>query len=156
MDAPQILFVPATAAHAEELAVTMRPEDLAESIAAGFQDGRDALRVALEKSQYAFTATVDGKVAALFGVAHFPFIQGVDTVWFLTGTAFLQKARHFLPYAHVVVEQLLSQSEYLMNFIDARYEAAVRWAKWLGFHICPPVPYGPMGLPFHPAVLRRK
>jgi hypothetical protein len=44
----------------------------------------------------------------------------------------------------------------LENFIDARYEAAVRWAKWLGFDVGAPVPYGPAGMPFHPARLEAR
>jgi hypothetical protein len=74
-------------------------------------------------------------------------------MWFITGQKFIERPRAFARPARAVMAQLLERYPILVNYIDARYEAAVRWAKWLGFRVGEPVPYGPAGMPFHPARL---
>ncbi len=151
-----IQFIPATAAHAEELALTIRPEDLAEVFASGFTDAQDALLKSIERSNFSFAAMVDGKVAALFGLARFPHVETAGVIWFVTGSLFLKNVRHFMRVGHAVMAQMLAHTGLLMNHIDARYEKAVRWARWLGFEVKEPVAFGPLGLPFHPIAIRRE
>ncbi len=63
-----LVFIPATADHAEELALTLRPEDTAEVLACGFGSAREALLLSLQRSEAAWAAMVDGAVAAMFGL----------------------------------------------------------------------------------------
>lgn len=150
---PELLFIRATEAHADELAMTLRPEDTAEVLACGFKDAHDALRLSLQRSDAAWAATVDGAVAALFGVTSHS--ESRTVVWFLTGSVFLANARLFVKHAKAAIRILLEPYSSLENYVDARYSAAVRWARWLGFELAEAHPYGPAGQLFHLATLRR-
>ena len=141
-----------TLEHAAALAPTLRPEDLAEVQACGFKNALHALHVAVEGSKVSWACLVDGEVAAMFGVGDGP---GGEQLWFLTGQGFVQHARLFVARAKGVMRRLLEHHATLEQHIDARYQAAVRWAKWLGFEVGEPVPYGPAGQLFHPARIRR-
>jgi hypothetical protein len=37
----------------------------------------------------------------------------------------------------------------LVNLVDARHEASIRWLRWCGFVVMPAEPAGVVGLPFH-------
>lgn len=150
--ASDLIFEAGTFDHALELAKTLRPEDLAEVQACGFLDAVQALNLAIAGSKVSWACLVDGRVAAMFGVGDGP---GGEQVWFLTGRLFLEHARLFVSRAKEVMRRLLEHHAQLQNHIDARYPAAVRWAKWLGFEVGEPVPYGPHGQLFHPAHIRR-
>jgi hypothetical protein len=157
--AGSLTFVPAHEGHAQSLALTMRPEDVEEVGASGYDSPLQALLVALEVSDRSWAVLADGEVAAMFGIA-----TAADTVlgsghigqvWFLTGSGFLRHKRAFVRVARAVVRQLLEECGILYQYVDARYAAALRWVKWLGFAVGPPVAHGPHGLPFCPAVIRR-
>jgi hypothetical protein len=145
----------ATREHAEALARTMRAEDVAECHAGGLAP-LAALVQSVDTSDVAYAALVDGQVGAMFGVGQ---LAGVDEpvghVWFLTGASFARHPRPFVRIARWVVAHMLQLYPVLFNIIDFRYTAAVRWAKWLGFDVGEPMPFGPAGVPFVSARLRR-
>lgn len=148
-----LAFIPATLEHAAELARTMRPEDVAEVAACGYSP-LDSLRRSVSMSSSAWAIVAGGEVAALFGVVAYPG-EDAGCIWFLTGQVFLKHVRAIVKMAPQVMRELLEERGCLDNVIDARYSAAVRWAKWLGFAVGEPVPYGPEGRLFHPAVIKR-
>lgn len=150
--APEVLFSTATLEHAEAMAPLMRAEDLAEIQACGYPDALTALREGVQISRYAWAATFDGEVGALFGVVAEE--GGIDRIWFLTAQAFARHPMAFARVARSVMVDLLAHSAQLMNYIDCRYSAAMRWAKWLGFTIEEPKPYGPEGRMFCLAHIR--
>lgn len=152
MSAGELALEAGTLAHAAALAPTLRPEDLAEVQACGFPDAQTALGVAVAGSKVSWACLVDGEVAAMFGIGDGP---GGEQLWFLTGQGFVRHARLFVSRAKDVMRRLLEHHASLQNHIDARYPAAVRWARWLGFEVGEPVPYGPHGQLFHPAHIRR-
>jgi hypothetical protein len=154
MSAGELVIIPATREHAEELAPTLRAEDVAEVQACGYVDGRHALLMALERSSAAWAALLDGKVGALFGVSVGPGIED-DLIWLLAGAVFAKHPRPFMRRAKKILEQLLDYHPSLGNFIDARHAESLRWVKWLGFTVGEAVPYGPAGLLFHPARIER-
>jgi hypothetical protein len=105
-------------------------------------------------------AVLDGScVVAMFGVVPDPkptLLGGqVGALWFLTAEAFLRVARQTLRLARRVLPALLERYTALAVFIDARYVASLRLARFLGFALRPAVPFGAAGLPFHCAVLER-
>jgi hypothetical protein len=152
--ARKVEIVPATEAHAHELAPSLRPADAAEVKASGGFEPLDALLASLGVSEVASTLLIDGKVAAIFGVApaHFDVegegVRDVGVVWLLGGTALFEAPLSFLRRCRPVVREFLERYPLLMNAIDARYEKALRWAKWLGFQVMEPVPFGFEGRPF--------
>lgn len=145
---------PATRVHCVRLARQLRAEDRAELTAIGMPNPRLALEACLRASTLAFTLEVDGEIGAMVGCG--PAVGApsrIGWVWFLTGEPFKAHPRPYMRVARRVTRQLLERYPVLVNLIDARYEAAVRWAKWLGFSVGTPVPHGPAGMPFHPARL---
>lgn len=152
--ATEVTFERATLEHCAALAPLMRAEDVAEVQACGYRDAHDALVSGLAVSDVVYAALVHGEVAAIFGVV---VPEGSDSgvVWFLTGRAFARHPKAFVRCGRRVMSLLLERCANLSNFIDVRYSAAVRWAKWLGFTVAAPAPYGPNGLLFCHAQIRR-
>lgn len=135
--------------HAEELAPRMREADRLECLASTGHDPLGALLLSLDLSRVACVALFDGEVGALFGVA-----DGVQPqtgiVWMLTSDVVDEHWREFARRTRCELDVLNTQWQHLYNFVDARHTKALRWARWAGFGIGPPVAFGVAGLPFHP------
>jgi hypothetical protein len=144
----------ATPADAEALASLMRTQDVEELEACGLAP-LEALSIALAVSDVAYTAFVDGEVAAMWG-AHGWTVGGWGVPWLLTGRAIARHPKVLLKHSHRCLQELTALYPTLFQFIDARYTGAVRWARWLGFQVFAAQPFGSEGLPFHPVVYRRK
>jgi hypothetical protein len=132
----------------------MRPEDVRELNACGYNP-RDALWDALRVSTVAYAGLVSGEVAAMWGV-HKTTRPDWGVPWCLTGRAISKHPRILLKHSHRFLQELAAIFPNLIQYIDARYTGAVRWARWLGFQVFATIPYGPEHLPFHPVVYRRK
>lgn len=152
-------LLPATREHARELAPRMRAADAAEVLASGGYTPIEALVGALDLSERAWTLELGGEVAALFGVVPLrgtvlgPVQAGV--IWALTGTTVERHRKSFARVSRDVLPALLEEYPALVNYVDDRYAAALRWAAWLGFDVGPPEPFGLHGLPFRRIVIRR-
>lgn len=159
MAAPSVTFTAATAWHARELAPTMRAADAAEVRASGGYSPLEALEASLMHSAHAWACLFDGQVAALFGLVPLRRPGALTgpacaAAWLLTGELVQRHPRAFLRACEAVVPALLQKYPVLTNHVDARYTAALRWARWLGFEVGGPVPFGEAGLPFHPITLK--
>ncbi len=139
-------IVPATMSHVSAVAATMRPEDAAEVLASCGFDPLRALRESVQVSDAAWTLLLDGQPAAVFGAVG--VASGCGVVWMLTSTMVDRHPIAFLRLCRPVVEALLMHYGLLFNYVDARYEVALRWARWLGFTVSEPEPFGVAGLPF--------
>lgn len=151
--------VPATLMHSVELGDTMRPADVLELEAAGFEP-HQALVYSLSRSAVACSLMLEGKVGAMFGVCphHVGGVAaGVEMgqFWFLTAHLFGRHPRPFLRAARRVVKALLLRYPVLFNAIDARYTGALRLAESFGAEFGSPSALGPLGLPFVPFRIRR-
>lgn len=144
----ELRFVPATAEHAAELARTMRAGDRAEAWAIERRAPLDALLDALSRSSRAWTAFVDGEVAAMFGVIEIDLLTRTGSLWFLTGAAVDAHKRVLLRAAPPTLAALRREWDVLLNVVDARYAGALSLLRWLGAEIHPPEPMGPGGVPF--------
>lgn len=165
MATPETHVETATLEHARALAPLLRPEDVAEVVAAGYANGLEAVEASVREAEIAWAVMVrhDGQeeVAALYGargIGRASMLTGpeVGEIWFLTGRRFPKHPRAMMGVARLAMKLMLRSYPVLFNVIDARYEAAVRWARWLGFTVWPALPYGPQGLPFHLAVIHRR
>lgn len=156
----EIRIRPATLADAEQLAPIMRAEDAAECAALG-RTPLEALRTSLEASERAWALELGGELAGLFGVesALRPTLLSAPlaaVAWLLTGCAVVRYPKAFAIASRGVLRALLVEHQALANFIDARYLAALRWARWLGAEVRPAVPLGLAGELFHPVIFRRQ
>lgn len=146
--------------HALHLALNMRAADVAECDALGFDSPYAAVKTSLDGSEMACALLFGEDVAAIFGLSDMqaPTLLGeprFGCVWFLTSTAVDRRPKAFLRAAKPIVGALLEQCPKLMNMVDARHAAAIRFVRWLGAEILEPRPFGAAGLPFHPVILRR-
>ena len=149
--------------HARALAPAMRPADRLEIQASGgWEDPLPCLYDALDFSELAIAACFDGEVAALFGVgapedAPASILCGPSTgvAWLLTGSAVDRYKLSFLKVCRQLLPVALEKYPTLVNAIDARHRSALRWAQWLGFEVCLPIPFGREARLFHPVILRR-
>lgn len=148
----------ATPFHIYQLAKSMRPEDVAECDASMGLDPLNSLIASVSGSDYAKALVIDGEVAVIWGVAPSPAPLGgpvLGLAWALTGAIVNRRPKEFLRACRPAIREMLKHYDALTNVVDARYEAALRWAEWLGFDVQPPRPFGPQGLPFRQIFLRR-
>lgn len=148
--------VKATMDHVEELAVTMREEDVAEIWASGHLTPIESLTKSLEMSTLAKAIVADGKVLAVFGVVPMGIMTGVCVVWFLSSKHVNSYKKSFIKFCKDNRKNLCGVKAYhdiLFNYVDARYKASVKWLGWLGFSVSEPEPFGVEGLPFHKIVM---
>jgi hypothetical protein len=137
------------------LAKTMRPEDMAEVLASGGFTPLRALVASRKASADTRVLLVDGEVAAMWGVVPLP-MDGAGAVWLLTGTAVDRAPTAFLRKCREELGRIRATWALLVNFIDARHAKALRWARWLGFEVGSPEPFGVAGLPFCHVQLSRE
>lgn len=142
--------------HARALAANMRAADAAEVRASGGYDPLEAVLASLRSSDRAWTLIVGGEVAAIWGTCPAPCREaGTAVVWLLTSAKVATVPRPFCRLAGRVLAGLLRRHGVLVNAIDCRYGAAVRWARHLGAEVQAPISFGVEGRPFHPVVFRR-
>ncbi|MBS2028717.1 MAG: hypothetical protein JST54_12520 [Deltaproteobacteria bacterium] len=146
------------AGDAFSLASAMRPEDAAEVRVQG-RELLAAVEDSLRLSELSFAVEAGGELLALGGVAPGPAATALgpreyDLVWLLTTNAVPRHKGAFWRESLRVVTGLLRAYPVLLAHVDARYDAALRWAERLGGLVCPAVPWGASGELFHPVVWR--
>lgn len=125
--------VPATKEHARELARMMRPQDAAEVKRASGHEPLGGLLASLAKSSCANVFLINGKPAAVFGVAPADALEGVGFAWLLTTHEVDVHPLPFLRASKKELERLLNIWPVLRAVVDAKHARAMRWAQWLGF-----------------------
>lgn len=144
----------ATQKDALHLAAAMRAADAAECVAIGCTPLEGVVE-SMKRSLFSHTVEFDGQPAAIWGVVQDVGHLDVGMVWVLTSNVVDRHHNRFWRTSVRVLRGLASVRPVLFNFIDARYEKALRWAARLGFEIQTAVGFGPQSLPFHPAIYRR-
>lgn len=148
-------IVPATEAHARELAGRLRAADRAEIMAAGIRPGRTVLsswRHAVVRK----AALVDGDVAALWGVTGM-VLGGVGTPWLLTAPPCeMVSALTFARIYRAEAVSMLGLFGLLENYVDSTYYGAVRMLVIAGFKLDDPAPFGRFGALFRRFEMRAR
>ena len=146
-------------AHDEDamvLAAFLRPEDEQEVDAAGFEDGLDALRFSLERSDVCYVAEIDGEPVAMWGLRSDSLVGQTGAPWLLTGSGIEAHRLTFMRVARVMLDEFLDRCPRGLHVrIDAEYSRALRWAKAMGFELSEPLPHPTTGRPFVQAIARR-
>lgn len=147
---PKYEFLPATWAHAEELAEHIRPADEAEVWATNHQTPITAVANCIAWTPEPKTICADSQVVCLFGVAENGSILSTTGVpWMLTTENAPKHDSYLLRQSQTHVSQMKRRYNRLENYVDARNSRALRWLGWLGFEIHPAAPFGVDSLPFH-------
>lgn len=104
---------------------------------------------ALDRSDgRAFTAVAGDEPIGLFGFAPFHRLSDAAAPWLVGTDTLLRFGGALNRYGKAYCAAALGEFRLLVNFVDVRNEASVRWLKRLGFTMGPPQPYGVQGLPF--------
>ncbi|MCM8743625.1 phage protein Gp13 family protein [Pseudomonas koreensis] len=115
-----------------------------------------ALLEAITGSLNAKKIVVDGLVVAVFGDAPYSILGSVGVPWLISTVHVERHARAFLKVCKPEVQGMLTRHRHLMNYVDARNTAAIRWLKWLGFNFAPAAPYGAKRFLFHQFTMDRQ
>jgi hypothetical protein len=145
---------PVAPGDAEELAANLREQDKAELDAAGHPDHLATIKLSIEVSDWARTATVDGRVACIFGVA--PAGTALDprgVPWMLGTDLVPQNRRALVRLAPQYIRAMMQTYPHLLNTVHARNTLAVRWLQRAGFALAPA--HDVNGEPFHLFEMRR-
>lgn len=152
---PHIEAAPATFADAAVLARTLRPADRAELRALGVASAQDALFESCRRSDRAWTcrragAEAGAGVVAMFGVGAAPEQPDLGVPWMLASTDLERCARPFLRNSRQWVRHLGEGRRALVNIVDARNAASIRWLRWCGFAFVRRLDaFGPERRPFY-------
>lgn len=136
-----ITMLPAAEDDARELAPLLRKEDRAEVLALGVEPV-DGLLQSLSAAREAWTYRDDGRIICMAGVAPLSLIGSTGIPWLLGSPLVATHRRAFMVETRRMVAHWLTVFPILRNAVDARYDAAIRWLRWLGFTIGEPFPLG--------------
>lgn len=154
MGRASVAFRPATMEDVFFLADRLRRADRDEVLALGFRSPLLALESSFASSDAAFTGLIDGVPAMMFGVGA-PLFAESGTVWALGTDVLTAHPREMLVYGRRKIRELLELFPFLENWCDARYTAAHRWLKRIGFTLSDPLPHGPHGEEFVKISIRK-
>ena len=127
-------LLPASPAHIGRIACNMRTIDRVECAAFGL-DPRTALRRGLRESQRAWTAKVDGRPAAMFGVVTVSAIEGLGRPWMLGTDEVYSHGRALLAMGPALIAAMLDSTPSLSNLVSAGNARAIRLLGRWGFTI---------------------
>lgn len=91
-----------------------------------------ALAMSIRKSSHCWTVMIDGKPAAIWGVADLNVLGGVVAVWLLGTDAIERHPGAFARRSVAFKDQLFTRYKIMRNVVDARNLVSIRWLKWLG------------------------
>jgi hypothetical protein len=128
----------------------MRVQDVAEVRASGRNDLRAVVDEGVRRSVMCYAVRVDGRLAAIFGLAPYGgLLSNIGVPWML-GTPEVPRHRRILArYSKPYIASMLAAYPHLINAVHARNTVAVRWLRHAGFTLHAAQPYGPHGEPFH-------
>ena len=114
------------------LADNLRPEDAREVIAS-HGSTKEALQLGFDESDECWTIVVTdtNEIAGMYGVGKQDAMTGV--VWLLTSPAIEKVWLPFLRGSRQWVKDINTKYPILTNAVDAEYELAINWLKFVGF-----------------------
>ncbi|AIY40190.1 Phage protein [Collimonas arenae] len=148
--------IPATYAHAYNMAPRMRTAEVAEVWASDRRLPLEALVHELDNSALSWSWVIDGQVACMFGFVLHNLLDSTAYPWFLTSDLVETHSRSFIRACKSGLPGVLAQYPDLKGMVDARYVLSIRWLEWLGFVVGDPVERGPDHTLFRPFYSEKK
>jgi len=136
----------------ELLSIGLRQADVDELWASSKATPEDALIRSYEKATVTWSILLDDRCIGMFGVGGLNILSPVGMPWMLASDMIRDKRvwRRFLREGREYwIDNMHDLYPVLVNWIDARNTVSLRWAKWVGFRVFEPEPFGPFGMPFH-------
>lgn len=132
----------------------LREADEKEVIAAGNENGEDALRQSFSRSTLRFTVDIDGHPVAMFGIVPESLVGESANVWFLGAPEMSKIKKTFVKLSRKIIADFLVFYPVLWNDVDARYVSSIRWLKSCGANFFE-TPVNRGGFDFMRFVIRR-
>jgi hypothetical protein len=129
-----IEIVPARVTHIGPIASRMRPIDRYECGVFGHSP-KTALRQGLLGAHMAWTALIDGKPEAMFGVSTLSILDGLGRPWLLMTEEGAKQRRALVRFGRIYTEAIQRQYTQLHNWVHADNAATIRWLSRLGFAV---------------------
>lgn len=126
--------VPATRAHAEELAPRMRHADAEEVAAMGYAP-LPSLLVSLDNSLSAFTGLADGRVVCMFGHCVQTVLSDEASPWLLSSRDITHHVKAFLRLNRQYIAEMRKRYRLLSGLVCETNTVSKRWLVRLGFTI---------------------
>lgn len=136
-----IEIVPARATHLRRLAAVMRQADRDEVMARSGKTPLAALMASYRGSRECWVVLIDGKPEVIFGIGDINVLAGIASPWLLGSDAVWSHKKEFLRGSRRWLRQLSSRYLLLVNVVDCRNCASIRWLGWLGFLFSQPFEY---------------
>lgn len=152
MEERDLRVVMATPELLNEVAANARQEDIDELWASNTVTPEEAMSMG-SKYGTTFVLMCEDKALCAFGIVPFSVLSAVGAPWMVGTKDLEQHARPFIRKCRRELGVYFSEWSRLFNFVDARNVKSIRWLRWLGFKILPPMPYGPFKMPFHPFIM---
>lgn len=117
---------------------------------------KEAMRRALSISTMAFTAKVDGRPEAMFGIAPIDVLSGTASPWFLGTDAVYEHGREMLSMGLSYIGVASAYFPFMENEVYERNNKAIRLLKRWGFTVSdtPTIRAGVPMLRFHKGAAR--
>lgn len=128
----RIRILPATLAHVGPIATRMRMADRVECAALGHSP-KQALRAGLASSSLAWTALVDGRAEAMFGLVVTSALGGEGRPWMLGSDAIYACPRAMLRCGPGFIAAMFAVAPRLSNLVAADNVRAIRLLRRWGF-----------------------
>ncbi len=144
--------IPAEVCHVRELLeIGLREADVREVWASSKATPEEALNRSFEGATVSWSILLDGECIGMFGVGAMNLLSPVGMPWMLASDMLNDRRawRRFLRESRFHIARMHEMYPVLVNWIDDRNKASLRWAKWVGFKVFDAEPFGPFGLPFH-------
>lgn len=146
-----IKIIPSEISHVYYLTKTMREADANTAVHFGVEPG-DALLSSYQQSLYSRTALINGRVAAMWGLAGI-YLGDTGNPWLLTGKmADCTTPFRFLSIYGEELYRMLDIFPVLEHWADASHVKSLRLLKLFGFILNKPEPLGSNGALFVRAV----
>ena len=129
-----IEIVPARPTHIGPIAVRMRDIDRLECLVFGHTP-KEALRNGLMSASMAWTALVDGRPEAIFGVSTTSLLEGTGRPWMLMTNEAVKHAVPLLRLGRIYTEAIQRHYVLLHNWVHSDNAASIRWLSRLGFAV---------------------
>lgn len=140
--------LPAIPHDAERIAPHLRMEDYNELKAVTGQEPLPVLLHGINTARQSWSLFEGNDIVALFGVHD--FLENGGIPWMVATNRLNWSKKYFIKHSQEWITRLGSHYERLINFVDARNEAHIRWIKWAGFNVAAsPVKYGVEHRPFY-------
>lgn len=127
-----VIIVPSVAGDVFELKDNLRTEDIAECQACGHTP-TNALMQGYVWSVECYSAKVNGKTEAMFGVSTYEQPEGYGVVWYLGSDESFRHPVTLVKGGREYVEKWLEKFNVLYNAVDARNLRHIAWLKHIGF-----------------------